>query len=488
LRSELKASIESEMPHVKGNRPSKRLLTPRLIGAMVGIAAGLLLFLEPRLHHIQSSTRAVISVLGLSVVFWVFQVFENHVVGLLMCALLLLVGVPPNLVFSGFAASTFWLLFVALYFGFAMQNTGLARRVALTVFQFFKPSYMSILFAFFLIGTLLSLGIPAFVLRIAIMISLAWSIVKSASLPERSAASALIVISAFEMAVIPGFGTLTGSTIGVLFVPLLRGLGLQISWVEYAKTAAIPVFMCSILVLAGNLLVIRPEIQLGSGFFPSRELSEMGKLSRDEKWTLLIISGSVALWATQRFHQIDEASIALFALIALTIAGIVKPQDFEKGISWGLVIFIGTTITVLRVMPAYGIDKLVGGIIIDTVSPYLVNASAALVVVAVAVFVLRIIEPAGAVSTMVVFVALYGPLMKLGISYVVSEVAAILAFTPFWFLYQNIWLVMSDGLTEHRAFTAKQQVKLATIYAVAVILTLIICFGYWRAIGLISKP
>jgi DASS family divalent anion:Na+ symporter len=280
---------------------------------------------------------------------------------------------------------------------------------------------------------------------------------------------------------------LTGSTIGILFVPLLQSLGLQISWAGYATAAAIPVLVCSMLVLAGNLLVMRPEVPLGAGFFPSRELTKMGMLSRDEKWTLLIIGCSVTLWATQRLHRMEEASIALLALIALIVAGIVKPKDFEYGISWGLVIFIGTTITVLKLMPAYGIDRLVGGMIVDRITPYLVNPIVALIVVAIAVFLFRIIEPAGAVSTMVVFIALYGPLMKLGISYVVSVVAAILAFTPFWFQYQNIWLVMSDGLTENRAFTRAQQAKLATIYGIAVILTVVISIVYWRAIGLILK-
>ena len=319
------------------------------------------------------------------------------------------------------------------------------------------------------------------------MIPLAWSIVKSASLPERSVASALVVTSAFEMAMIPGFGTLTGSTTGLLFVPLLRDLGLQISWIDYAKAAALPALLCSILVLIGNILVIRPEVQLGADLFRSRDLTESGMLSRDEKWTFAIVGCSVALWATQRLHRFDEGSIALLAIIVLLTTGVLKPREFENGISWGLVIFIGTTLTILKVIPAYGIDKLVSSLIISNLGPYLVNPTMALLALAMAVLALRIIEPAGAVSTMVAFIALYGPLSKLCISHLASVVGAVLAFSPFWFLYQNIWIMMTDGLTEHKAFTRSQQTSMATIYAVAVMVSVILSIHYWRAVALISK-
>jgi len=56
---------------------------------------------------------------------------------------------------------------------------------------------------------------------------------------------------------------------------------------------------------------------------------------------------------------------------------------------------------------------------------------------------------------------------------------------PLWFLYQNFWLAMTEGITDQRAFTRGQQAKLATVYAGAVVVALVISIGYWRMIGLI---
>ena len=137
MRSELSAPaqnhVQSGTLELKGKRVARQLLVPKLIGATTGSVAALALFFELRAHHVDSSTCAVTSVLGLTVVFWAFRVLESHVVGLLMCALLLLAGVSPSLVFSGFAISTFWLLLAALYIGFAMQKTGLAQRIGMMV-------------------------------------------------------------------------------------------------------------------------------------------------------------------------------------------------------------------------------------------------------------------------------------------------------------------------------------------------------------------
>ena len=458
----------------------------RAIGAVCGIGLSAFLVFASRFQQIQPQTRGVMAVLGLAVVFWTFRVFENHIVALLMFALLLLIRVPPAVVFSGFAVSTFWVLLVALYFCYVMRKTGLAQRIGLGMLRLFKPSYASVVFAFFLIGGILSLGIASFTVRVAIMVPLAWSVVQGARLPERSVASALIVISAFEMALLPGFATLTGSIAALQFVPLFHELRLPMAWLDYGKAAAVPAVVCSLLVLAGNLLMMRPELPLDGSGWAQEGKAARGRLTRDEILTLFIISAAVVFWATQRWHGIDEGSVALSALVALLATGVIKPSDFENGISWGLVIFIGSSLTMVKVIPTYGVGKLVGIAVVDKLGGYLVNPTAALLIVPLVFFAFRMFEPAGSPSSIVLFLALYHPLMNLGISHLVFAVIILLAFVPFWFSYQNLWIMMTDGMTERSAFTRGQQAKMATIYGAAVILSVLVSIVYWRAIGLIA--
>jgi hypothetical protein len=53
----------------------------------------------------------------------------------------------------------------------------------------------------------------------------------------------------------------------------------------------------------------------------------------------------------------------------------------------------------------------------------------------------------------------------------------------FWFNYQNIWMVMTEGSTKKQAYTDADRYKLATAFFGVTIVALWIGVGYWRLIG-----
>jgi len=70
-----------------------------------------------------------------------------------------------------------------------------------------------------------------------------------------------------------------------------------------------------------------------------------------------------------------------------------------------------------------------------------------------------------------------------GIPPLVLMSAVLLSSVPFWMTYQNFWVAMSESLTSSEAFSGSQQIRIASTYAVAVLLTLIVSTGYWKLIG-----
>ena len=104
---------------------------------------------------------------------------------------------------SGFATGAFWILVSVLFFGTAMDKTGLARRLSYRILLIFPPTYLGILVAFMTIGFVLALGIPSMTVRTAIMVPIAFALVQAIKLPLPGAGSAFIVLGAFEMAVPP---------------------------------------------------------------------------------------------------------------------------------------------------------------------------------------------------------------------------------------------------------------------------------------------
>jgi hypothetical protein len=55
----------------------------------------------------------------------------------------------------------------------------------------------------------------------------------------------------------------------------------------------------------------------------------------------------------------------------------------------------------------------------------------------------------------------------------------------FWFNYQNIWIVMTEGISGRQGYTDAHRIRLATVFFVVTIVTLWISAGYRRLIGLV---
>lgn len=107
----------------------------------MAVALGLALHWLPLTHGLTAPARLILQITVFTVVLWVFQVINPAFVSVLMMGLMLLAGVRPPSVFSGFSSGGFWVLLSVLFYGFAMQQTGLAQRMSYYVLALFPGSY-----------------------------------------------------------------------------------------------------------------------------------------------------------------------------------------------------------------------------------------------------------------------------------------------------------------------------------------------------------
>src|SRR5256885_1147046 len=141
----------------------------RMIGLILAIVIGLIILLMPTPQGLQTTTAAgvsnvpqrVLAIIAFTVILWVFSVVNNGIASVLMMGLLIVAKVPPPDALYGFSQGSWWTLVAVLYYGCAMKSTGLAQRISYYVLSLFPATYTGILFAFFFIGAILSLGIPS---------------------------------------------------------------------------------------------------------------------------------------------------------------------------------------------------------------------------------------------------------------------------------------------------------------------------------------
>jgi di/tricarboxylate transporter len=458
----------------------------RLAGAVAAIAAAIVIKLQPGIGSLDPTGQSALAVITLAVGLWVADALNVGITAILALGLLIVAGVPSSVVLSGFATGAFWILVSVLYFGTAMQKTGLARRVAYRILLVFPPSFAGISFAFMIIGFVLTLGVPSMTVRTAVMVPIALALVQAIKLPLPSRGSALILLGAFEMAVLPGCAILTGSLWGPFISGLFTNAGLPISWFDYARVFAVPTVLWCGLLVAVNLLVMHPDATSSMSRDAVREETRrLGALTRDELITAVVIGGAVAAWASQPWHRVPPEAIGMIALAALFAAGVLVPADIGTGIPWALAIFVGGMLSLTTVMNALKINAWLGGYIVPAVQPFVDSPLVLVAGLSVAVALMRFVDPVGFITIAAFFVSLEAFVAARGIPPLVLTAMVLLPVHVFWFSYQNIWLAMTDGITTKGGYSDADRITLATAFFATTIVSLWLSVAYWNWIGVI---
>ncbi|MFB3828121.1 MAG: SLC13 family permease [Bryobacteraceae bacterium] len=458
----------------------------RLAGAVAGAAVAGLIWWLPAFDGLAQTGRATASVLALGAVFWAAEVLNTGVTALLVLGLLLCAGVPASTALSGFGSPAWWILVSVLYLGTAMERSGLARRLAYRILLLFRPTYGGILSAFCAIGFVLMIGIPSMTVRTAIMVPIAWALVQALPLERPGRGAALIVFTAFEMAVLPGTALLTGALWGPYIAGLFASSGIALSWLEYARIMALPTLAWCALVVAGNRLALSPR----STVLPHRELlraemAGLGPPKSAELATAGVVSVSVLAWASQPWHRLPAEAIGMLAFVALFALGVLKPADIGSGIPWPLAIFVGGMLGLTQAITAYGINKSLAALVVPALEPFTHNAFAFVIALGAAIAVIRLIEPGGFITIAAFFLALLGAATPLSRAPLALAGAILLPVHVFWFSYQNIWMVMTDGITAGKAYSTADRLRFAAVFFVATLAALLLAAAYWRWLGVL---
>ena len=456
----------------------------RYLGAIFSILAAAAVLAMPSPAGLDPIGHKALAVIVLAVGFWATDVLNTGITAVCALGLLLAFKVPPAVALSGFAASAFWILISVLFFGRAMDKTGLARRISYRILTVFRPTYNGIIFAFLVIEFVLAFGIPSMTVRAAIMAPIAWALVKALQLPLPSRGSALIMLSTFEMAVLPGCAILTGALWGPYLTGLYASVKVPLTWLGYAKVMALPTVLWCVLILIANRIALAPETSAPTTReLVQEQLRKLGAMSRAEIMTGIVIGLSVLAWVTQPLHHVPAEAIGMIALTLLFATGVLVPAEIGTGISWGLALFVGGVLSLSGVITTFKIHTWLGHYIVPAIQPFASNPWLLMTAIALVVIVMRFIDPVGFISIGVVFLSLREFVAARGIDSLVLVGAILLPLHIFWFPYQNIWIVIFDGVTGKQAYTDKDRFRTATLYFVVSLVALWASIGYWKLIG-----
>jgi divalent anion:Na+ symporter, DASS family len=285
---------------------------------------------------------------------------------------------------------------------------------------------------------------------------------------------------------LPGCAVLTGSLWGPFLAGLFSTAGLTVTWFEYARVMALPtVVWCGLIVIA-NLLVMRPPPAAGMQKEAVRaELLRLGPMRRPEAITAMVIGASVVTWALQPWHRVPAEAIGMVALAVFFATRVLGPADIGPGIPWALAIFVGGMFSLTTVMTTYKINLWLGSYIIPAVQPFVGHPLVLAVAMSAAVAAMRFVDPVGFITIAAFFLPLVAFVSGHGVPPLVLAALIIFPTHVFWFNYQNIWIVMTEGISKKSAYTDADRFTLATTFIGVTIVSLWIGVAYWTALGIL---
>jgi anion transporter len=323
--------------------------------------------------------------------------------------------------------------------------------------------------------------------RTAVAVPISQSVSDAAGFLPRSNGSAAISLAAFVGFSQMSFMFLTGSELGLIgwnfLPPAMKG---EFGWLSWFVAAVLPA-LCVIIFMLFSIRVLFPltrEEKERLTALTAHPLTKSGPLTRNEWTTLATLLLTLAGWLTTSFHGINEAWVALAAVIVLLLTGALDKKGFKQGIDWGLVMFFGA----LNSMAVVAEHTRVSSWFVSLSGSLLGQLAGApasfLVGMCLLIFGVRFLLRK--TPTAALLAVTFLPLSDLaGIHPGVVVVVGIMATECFLFGYQDGPYQIAYGANGGKAFSHGQACKVLAAKYLATLLAVTVSVPYWRFLGLI---
>ncbi|WP_188582117.1 SLC13 family permease [Azorhizobium oxalatiphilum] len=290
---------------------------------------------------------------------WASAALPEIVTSFLFFALATLTAVvPPPVVFSGFAASAFWLVLSGMVVGLAIARTGLAARIASALAVPLSRSYPRLIAGIIAIAYGLSFVMPSNMGRIALLVPIMLALCDRIGLgPGRPGRTGVILAV--------GFGTfLLSASILPANVPNLvmtgaaeQLYGLHFGYLPYLALHA------PVVGLAKGLLLIVLIVRL----FPDRldgtppDVVASNPWSAAEKRLAGLLLLTLALWMSDSLHHISPAwvGVAGAALCLMPGLGVLPPEAFNQ-INMRTIFYVAALLGLVATVNVTGVGDVLG--------------------------------------------------------------------------------------------------------------------------------
>lgn len=457
------------------------------LGLLLALALACGLWQMPPSPPLDERGVHFLATLAAAVILWIFTVFDDYIVAIMLLLAWLLLGVvPTELALAGFSSSSWFFYLGALGMAAAVTKSGLLYRVSLQVLRRLRPNYKTYTFTLATSGLVVTPCLPNILSRVAIMAPVSQAMSEVMGFKPRSNGSAGLVLSAYIGFSQIGFMFLTGAASSLFGWSLLPHLARsEFGWGSWAL-AALPAGMFILVVLFVAIHLFFPlkgeEAPRVSPKGVATQLEVLGHLSMSEWLSLAVLVLATVGWIGKPLHGIGEAWVALGAFLVFLMTGVMDKKGLRNDIDWGFLLFFGVLSGLSVIIPRLNVDRWLVELVGPILSVVSFHPLPFLVAVTVLVYLVRFLL--GRFPTIVLFTLVLAPWAQgIGIHPGVLLLCVLMALETWFFPYQTANYLLAYYSTDEKAFSHAQARKLMVVKFVASLLAVAISIPYWRMLG-----
>ena len=303
--------------------------------------------------------RIALTAFGLSVIGWTLTRLNDTFVALLAASGLVLTGtIAADEFFASIGNSVVWLMIGAFIVARALNQSGLSARFTYAMTS--RARTVSQLFYLLTVVLLVTaLVIPSTSGRAALLVPVYQAIAGTLQNPRINRALALALPVNILLTAI---GSLVGAGAHLVINDTLAQMtGSRFSfgeWVLMGMPFAIVSAFASTWVIL-HLFLNRQERRLRLDTYLHSQMPKPGAWTRQERTIALVTLALVGLWASEAWHGIDNALVAVLGALAVTIPnfGALKFKEAAKGVEWELILFVAASLALSEALVRSGAGR-----------------------------------------------------------------------------------------------------------------------------------
>jgi anion transporter len=336
-------------------------MRPASIAAVAAIGAALAIYLTPPPAGVSVEMMHAAALVVFTVGLWASAVLPEHIVGLLFFMLAMALAVAPaQVVFSGFASATLWLVLGGLIMAEAVNRTGLAQRLAGALFDRFSSSYTQLVVAVVAAAVVLCFLVPATVGRVLLLLPIVMALARRVGFEHGSEGYNGLCLAAILITYQCGTTVLPANAPNLVLAGSAEALyGIQVRYAEYLWTQFPVLGLLKCAAIVGFTLWLFPAqvSAVARGGKPER-------LTAAQRRMAVILVSALTLWATDFLHGIQSGWIALAAGIACLLPRVgVMPVTAFHEVRLGPYFYVGATLGLGLVIQKTGLSDGLGRVL-----------------------------------------------------------------------------------------------------------------------------